>query len=126
MEHLTRIALDTNILLAIEKFKIDIFNELKKEFGKTEFIVPQQVIKELEAFQKTKKSLKKSASIALMLLEKNKAKKIKIKAENADKALIRLSSKAIIASNDKKLLEQIRQKNGKTLIIRQKKFIQLQ
>src|SRR3989344_2577913 len=91
----TMIALDTNILLYAEKFKADIFSQIKEQFGHVKFVVPEQVVSELEGFLE-KKSLKKSAEIALQLLEKNSVLKVKVMAENADKALISLSRQAII------------------------------
>lgn len=124
MEHLTRVALDTNILLAIEKFKVDVFGQIKNQFGMVEFLVPNQVISELEAMAASKKGLSASARVALESIKNRKAKKVNIEAKNADEALLKISQKAFVASSDKKLLKKVRESNGRILILRQKKFIE--
>jgi len=125
MAHLTRVALDTSILLGIERFRLDVFAELKEKFGHVEFLVPFQVKEELKALKKTNKTLAKSARIALELMKKNRVKIPKVDAKSTDEALISLSNQAFIASSDKLLLKKVLKNNGKALIIRQKKFIEL-
>ena len=43
-----KIALDTSILLDAIEFKIDVFTEIKNKIGAVEFIVPAQVMDELD------------------------------------------------------------------------------
>ncbi|MDO8633985.1 MAG: PIN domain-containing protein [archaeon] len=124
MEHLTRIALDTNVLLSIEKFKVDVFSQLRGQFGKVEFLVPKSVVEELEKLGSKSMSLKKSSNVALELLKKNKAKTVEKTGKNADEDLLALSSNAWIATSDKKLLKKVLQRQGRVLILRQKKFMQ--
>lgn len=125
MEHSTKVALDTNVLLSIEKFKVDVFDQIKSELGRVEFLVPSQVVKELLVFKEAKNRRASQAKVALEALSKRKIKEVFVKAKNADEALISLSNQAFIASNDKKLLEKVMQKNGNALSLRQKKFIKL-
>ncbi|MBI4044691.1 MAG: hypothetical protein HY392_03205 [Candidatus Diapherotrites archaeon] len=124
MEHSTRIALDTNVLLAIERFRVDVFSQLRGQFGKVEFIVPKSVVEELEKLGSTNKALKKSANVALELLEKNMAKTVEKTGKNADEDLLALCTDAWIASSDKRLLKKVLQRQGRVLILRQKKFMQ--
>ena len=119
----TRIALDTNILLAIEEFKVDVFTQLRGLFGKVDVIVPEQVIEELLRFRESNKKIGKSARVALEIISKKNVKKVEVKGKNADDALVALSGKAIIASLDKGLLKKLKEKNVMTLSLRQKKFI---
>jgi len=121
----SKIAWDTNMLLNIERFKIDVFYESKKMFGKVEFIVPRQVINELEGLSKEGNKLKKEVNIARELMEKNNVKIIEIEARNADEALKKMSPEAIIATNDKELKDKVRELNGKVLYLRQKKMLEL-
>ncbi|HZX19653.1 MAG TPA: PIN domain-containing protein [archaeon] len=121
----TKIVLDTNILLAIERFKIDIFLEAKKMMGNVEFWIPQQVVEELEMLEKRGLKLKKAVRIAKQLIDKNNVKVISVDADNADKALLELSKNAIVATNDKELKDSVKQINGQVLFLRQKKFLEL-
>src|SRR3989344_4679769 len=121
----TKIVLDTNILLAIERFKIDIFLEAKKMMGNVEFWIPQQVVEELEMLEKRGLKLKKAVRIAKQLIDKNNVKAISVDADNADKALLELSKNAIVATNDKELKDSVKQINGQVLFLRQKKFLEL-
>ncbi len=125
MVPLVKVALDTNILLAIEKFKVDVFEQLKAEFGKVEFLVPEQVFNELYGLSNGKSALSKSAKVALDILSKKNVKGLSVEAKGADEALISLSNQAFIASNDKKLLEKIVEKDGKILFLRQRKFVKM-
>lgn len=124
MEHSTKVALDTNVLLSIEKFKVDVFGQLKAHFGKVEFIVPKSVLEELEKLGEKNKSLKKSANVAFEALKKNKAKMTAKTGKNADEDLLELSQAAWVASSDKKLLKKVLDRQGRILILRQKKFMQ--
>lgn len=124
MEHSTRIALDTNVLLSIERFRVDVFGQLREQFGKVEFIVPKSVVEELEKLGSSNKSLKRSANVALESLKKNSAKTVEKTGKSADEDLVELSQNAWIASSDKKLLKKVLQRQGRVLILRQKKFMQ--
>ncbi|MEK7540502.1 MAG: PIN domain-containing protein [Patescibacteria group bacterium] len=124
MEHSTKVALDTNVLLSIEKFKVDVFTQLREQFGKVEFIVPKSVVEELEKLGSSNKTMKKSANVALELLRKNRAKTVEKTGKSADEDLLELSQNAWIATSDKKLLKKVLQRQGRVLILRQKKFMQ--
>jgi len=120
-----KVALDTNMLLAIKKLKIDIFEEIKESIGKAEFLIPVQVIKEMQKLSEKNKNLEKASNIALQLIKKNKAKEIQSKEKDADKALIELAKKGIIiATNDKELKKKVLKVKGKILNIRKRKKIE--
>ncbi|HLC36272.1 MAG TPA: hypothetical protein VJK05_01535 [archaeon] len=120
-----KVALDTNMLLAIKKLKIDVFEEIKESIGKAEFLIPVQVIKEMQKLSEKNKNLEKASNIALQLIKKNKAKEIQSKEKDADKALIELAKKGIIiATNDKELKKKVLKVKGKILNIRKRKKIE--
>lgn len=123
---LKKIALDSNMLLSIEQFKIDVFEELKKIFGKTEFAVPIQVLNELDGLSKHGRTLKKRVEIAKILLEKNFVKKLNVLAENADDALLKLSKQGfIIATNDKELGTKIKNLSGQIIYLKKRKTLEM-
>lgn len=121
-----KVAFDTNMLLNIRRFKVDVFSEAKLMFGKeVEFIVPKQVMNELEKLSQKNGEVGKEAELAKKLVEMRAIKIVEVEAENADNALRKLSKEAIIATNDKELKDSVREMNGKTLYLRQKKFLEL-
>ena len=124
MALLKKVAIDTNMLTAILEFKIDVFEEITKKLGKIEFLILEQTIEELEKIKNTKGKEKKKAGFALKVLEKKKWRLEKIPNKNCDDALLELSEKAIVATNDKELKKRIKEKGGEILFIRQKKFIE--
>ena len=87
------IAIDTNMLLSIEKLKKNIFEDIRVEYGKNiEIVLAKEVLVELENMEKNQKAVK----IAFAVLEQEKPKIILTKAKNADDALLELSTKGII------------------------------
>lgn len=121
-----RVALDTNMLLAINELKLDVFEEIKKRFGRVEFLVTSNTLKEMKQLKKEGKKKESSARIGEKLIKINKCKILKEGKEiNADKELIELSKEGvIIGTNDKDLKNKIKEEGGKVIFIRQKKIIQ--
>lgn len=118
-----KVAVDTNMLLAIPELKVDFFGQTKRLLAGTSFFVPQAVVKELNNL--AKKSVKKRMQIGLIkdLMKKNNVKSIKTTAEKADNALVELNEKGhIIATNDKELKKRLK---INYLFLRQKKFVEL-
>jgi rRNA-processing protein FCF1 len=123
MELLNKVAVDTNMLMAITQFNLPITTLIKEKIGKTEFYITPQIKKELNGL---KKNYKKEINIAIQVIEKEKFKETKINAKNADESLIKLSKKGyLIATNDKELKEKIKKENGKIIFLRQKKLIEI-
>jgi rRNA-processing protein FCF1 len=120
-----KVALDTNMLLSISELKVDIFRQIRDALGKVDFIVPIQVIEELSSLSKNRKTHSKGAVIAMELIEKNNVKQVVVEAKNADEALIKLSDKAVIASNDRELTRVVTKKQGHVIFLRQKKFAEV-
>lgn len=121
----TKVALDTNILLAINELKIDVFGNIRENLGKVEFIIPTQVEEELAKLEKKNARGRKSVLIARESIKKNNVKHVRVNAKNADLALAKLSTRAIIASNDRELKKTVIKKNGHIIFLRQKKFIEV-
>ena len=121
-----KVMLDTNALLYIERFKVDFFDEIKKELGKTNFYITTHVINELKNIRSQTKQREKEVKIALKLLKKNNVKTLNIKAENADNSLKIAAEKGfIIVSNDKELQKRIKRKQGKVIYLSKKKIVRV-
>ncbi|MFH1257239.1 MAG: PIN domain-containing protein [Candidatus Diapherotrites archaeon] len=120
------VALDANMLLAVEQFRVDLKEGLKNIFGgKIEVVVPTQVMEELERLGGKEKKLQRAASVAEKVLKQLNAVEKKVDARNADEALLLLSEKGyIVATNDWELKKKIMKKGGKVLHLRQKKRLE--
>lgn len=125
MESANRVAIDTNMLLNIERFRINFFEETKRMLGKVEFVVPEQVVQELGKIKEKGGKFKKEVRVAEELLEKNRVKVEKIDAKNADEALKKLAQQFIISTNDKELISFVKKQGGKVLYLKQRKFLEL-
>ena len=106
-----KIILDTNILLVPEKYKVDIFEEIKRicDF-KYEIWILKQTIIELEKLKtEGKVADKRAASVGFSLI---KSKDLKILSENegyTDDIVVNLAKKGFIAvTQDKELKNRLK------------------
>ncbi|MAG17992.1 MAG: DNA-binding protein [Candidatus Diapherotrites archaeon] len=120
-----QVAFDTNMLLNIARFNVDVFQETKKMLGNVEFMIPKQVMQELDKLAEHGQSLRKEVNVAKMAIENNNVKIIEVKGMDADEALEKMASEVIIATNDKELKDSVREMNGRVLYLRQKKFLEM-
>ncbi|MCD6247729.1 MAG: hypothetical protein J7J87_04865 [Candidatus Diapherotrites archaeon] len=125
MARLYKVALDTNMLLYITSHKIDVFAEIRKNFGNVIFIVPQSVRNELERLRKVNANRAKQVNIAEQLMKKNQVKIIKL-SNDADNDLLELAKQGtIVATNDKELKKRIKDFGGRVIYLRKKKLIEV-
>lgn len=120
----TTIALDTNMLLNIKRFNADVFAQAKSLLGACEFVVPEQVVFELEKMALRGMKLRKEVSVARELMAKNHVKVVKSDFSSADEALKKLAITAIVATNDKALKDSVKELGGKVLHLRQRKYLE--
>lgn len=117
-----RIILDTNFLLAIGQFHIDIFSELSRicVFPYETYIL-FQTVEELENIIKTPgKRGKFEAKLALSLI-KGRVKMLKAEGDFVDDILVNLADEdTIIATQDKELKKRIK---TRIITIKQKKYL---
>jgi len=114
-------------LLSIAEKKFDFFEEAKKEFGKVEFVVPVQVIREIKKLKEKGKKYKESTGIAERLIKINKAKIIRSREKGADEALIELGKKgAIVASNDREIKKKLKKLKCRIIFLKQGKLLEME
>ena len=107
------VILDTNFLVYIFKYKIDLFSELDRICNfkyKTQILTGS--IEELEKVKPAELNIIKQFIPRLNLLNS--------KIKNVDDELVNLSKENIIATQDKNLKKRL---NGQVIIIRQKKYL---
>lgn len=122
------IILDTNTLMAIGQFKIDVFSEIDKVADfKYEVNILDKTVEELEKIIREQTGKHQAmAKLALDMIKKKKIKKIKTEEGNVDDLLVDLAKKgAIVVTQDKELKERIKKVSGLAMTIRQKKKVVL-
>ena len=128
------ILIDTNFILTSINQKIQLFENLKKEFPEYKITIPFEVLGELEKIKENKDSKikeRESAEIAIFLIKKQNIKFISLNSKNVDSGIVIYIIKnpgIIVATLDKELKERIRKKVPETefLTIRQKTRILLE
>ena len=122
-----KVAMDTNMLLAIAQFKVDVFGAVKEKLGAVRFAVPEEVMEELEKIAMQGKNRELEVRIALGEIAKNDVERLDASGGNADKSLIELSKRGFfVATNDGVLRKKIKMLGGKNIYLRQKKLIELE
>lgn len=91
-----------------------------------ELITLDGVIEELEELKKSKGKDAIAAKIGLELIKKKNVKVIKTREKNVDNTIIRIVDKnTIVATNDKELRQKLKNKNIKTIYLRNKKYLEM-
>mgnify|MGYP003985667973 FL=1 len=114
------IIVDTNALIAIGEFKMDVFEEIKKVDSSQIQILSGTIVELNKIKNEQRGKFKSAASLALSIL---KAKEIKIqKSEgDVDDALVKLSMKGhLVLTQDKELKKRLQKPY---MTIRQKKKV---
>ena len=122
------VIIDTNALMAIDQFKVDIFSEIENLMTEPyEAKVVEGVIDELENITKTQKGKhKQSAKLALQIIKGKGVGVIKTKThKNVDELLVNLAENPdyVFITQDKALKERLRLKNAQIITLRQKKYL---
>lgn len=117
--------IDTNALMAVEQFGVDIFSELLR-LGYVELLIPAQVIGELRSLAKgaDKGRDKTAARVSLGLAERCKI--VGIDDCPADQAIEDLAEKegAAVFTNDKALKKRLFSKGITVIYLRQGRYLE--
>ena len=116
--------LDTNFLLAVGQFRVDVFSELQK-FGKPELYTLDLIVEELKKISGKGGKDSKHARLALLLVEKKDIRILRTENRNTDMEIERVASESGLAvcTQDKDLISKLRAKKLDVIIIRQKKYL---
>lgn len=105
----TIVILDSNAILMLFEFSINLEEELTRLFGKFKIIIPRPVVNELQFLSEHKSGRKKFiAKPALKLIEKYEI----VDADGkGDQSILELAKKlnCVVLTNDKKLREKIKE-----------------
>lgn len=120
-----KVILDTNFLMAVAQFRIDIFSEIKRvcDFPYKICII-DRTVDELNNIVKNQRGKDKDAAkLALSLIKSKDIEKLKTDKGSYVDLLLLDQKDAVIATQDRELRAKLKEKNIHTLMIRQKKYI---
>ncbi|MAG07857.1 hypothetical protein CMO89_00110 [Candidatus Woesearchaeota archaeon] len=125
-----RIILDTNFLMAVSQFGIDIFAEIERicDF-RYKLCIVDKTIDELNKLVESNKGRHgRAAKLALSLLKSKGVERIETKEEGiVDKLILGIVNKDfIVATQDRALKSGLKKKSIKLISIRQKKYLRLE
>jgi len=118
-----KVLLDTNFLIAANRFKVDIFLELKGN----EMFVTEPVLDELEKISRKKSKDSKAAKMSLELIEERGIEALESKERETDLSLLEYGKSGYsVATQDKILRGKLKKAGAKIIYIRQKKYVMLE
>ena len=134
-----KIIFDTNFLLIPGSLKVDIFSEIDRIIDEPyKLYIVDKTFDELNNIIENQKSkYKEAAKIALQLIKQKDIKIIDVKQKSlymtidsgehiVDDIILQISNKnTIIATQDKELKKRLSEKSIKTIILRNKKHLEL-
>lgn len=123
---MVRIIFDTNFVVGIAMFRVDVFAEIQRIYGeKYELFVPNAVLRELEKLiNEGLLTERRSAKLGIALLRSKNVKIIGERSANVDDLLLKLGNRdTVIATQDKELKNNLKEKKARVLVIRQKKYL---
>jgi rRNA-processing protein FCF1 len=123
-----RLFLDTNILLVPGLFKVDIFSLAKQSLPETvELCVLEATLDELAKIAQNSALAKKerdAAKLAVLLVKQQHLKMVKGFGKSVDDLLLEKAKKGdYVATQDKALKEQLREKGIRVVTLRQKRHL---
>ena len=122
-----KILLDTNFLLAVYQFKVDIFAELDRicNFNYKLFILDKTIEELKNIIERQKGKHKDAARVALQLLKLRKVSVIKTGSKkHTDDVILDYAEKDyLVATQDKDLKRRLIHHNVKVIVLRQKKIL---
>lgn len=123
-----KIILDTNFLMAVFQFKIDIFSEFERVCNfNYELCIFDQSIYELNNIIKNQRGRhKRAAKMALEIIKRKKVNIIKSRPNDVDLLILENADEnTIVATQDKTLKKKLLEKGISVIILRQRKYLKL-
>lgn len=120
-----KVIYDTNFLMSVIKFRLDLFNELQLVLNEPyDNIILSSVIDELKYFAKGTSKASKEAKLSLRLIDSENFHVVKSPKGNVDDAIVTVAGKgSVVATNDMELRKRLKSKGVKTIYLRAKKHL---
>ena len=120
------VILDSNAIMMLFEFSINLEDELTRLVGKYHILVPKPVFKELKYLSEKGKGTKKiNAKSSLKLMERYEIADIEEK--TVDDSVLSLAEKTngIVLTNDKELKKRLKEKSYQVIFLRSKKKLEI-
>ena len=120
------VILDSNAILMLFEFSIDLKSELTRLLGQYKIIIPSPIVEELIYLSKKGRGQKKvNAKASLELIKKYDI--LNIKAKNADESVFLLAKKTngIVITNDRDLKNKLKEMSIPVIYLKGKKTLEL-
>ena len=125
-----QVILDANFLLAPGEVGVDIFEEMENTIDKKyDLIMPEPVKVEIQNLSGGNGEEAKAAKIALMLMERNDVEVLGTDKKTGDASIVELVREVetpVVATNDKNLRNQFRERSIPTLYVRTGDHVELE
>jgi rRNA-processing protein FCF1 len=121
------VILDSNAIMMLFEFSLDLERELTRLLGSYHIVVPTSVIQELELLSKHAKGNKKTkAQASLQLIQKYDIQKSD--KQNVDESIVTLAKQTngIVVTNDKELKNRLKEHSLSVIFLRAKKKLALE
>jgi hypothetical protein len=121
------IYLDTNFIIKTIEWKIDLFGELDRICHfKFEVVLLDKVLNELADYGAEGGKKKETASVALLVLSKNKVKNVPAEGTGTvDDVLVKMAKKGdSVATQDQELKRRLKEKGVPAIVIREKGYLE--
>ena len=121
------VILDSNAVMMLFEFQINLEDELVKLIGKNKIIIPKTIRDELEFLSKNGKGKKRiNAKASLELIKKYEIVDIDVK--NADDSIFQLAKQtcSYVLTNDKELRQRLKKNSIHVIFLRAKKKLQIE
>ena len=121
-----RVILDSNAILMLFEFSIDLDSELTRLVGKHRIIIPEPILRELVFLSKEGKGQKKFNAKAALQMIKN-YDTVEIDAKNPDESDLLLAKKlnAYVVTNDRELRHRLKKNSIYVVYLRGKQRLEL-
>ncbi len=124
---MVKIILDLNFVFVPFQFKVDVFSELNRLFGKVEPIILSTTMEELQQLAtKMSPKMRKQAVAALKLIEKCGSATVEKKTnESYDDVILRVAKEwnIPVATNDARLRKKLREAGVTVVFLRKKSYL---
>lgn len=111
-----KVILDTNALMMQPQFGVEVFDEVERLFGESDFVVPRAVVSELRSLA----GEDDDARIALDLVDECR---IEGGRGDADDVIMEMAEDSVVVTNDTRLKNRLLENNVPVAYMRQKSYL---
>lgn len=123
-----RVFLDTNFVLKVIEWKVDLFGELRRVLDfKYDVVILDMVKSELEKYRSLGGLKKTQGNVALLALKKNDVKIMRTEKKGyTDTVIVEKAKKGdVVCTQDQELKRRLKEKSIPVIVIKNKSYLEL-